>query len=193
MRKRANGMVLRFVGGLIFVVCVTLFSEVFLGKASHAATAQEISSAVHSALALFSQQVKGGNEFLKNAKGVLVIPNIIKVGFGVGAQYGEGALLVVGKTVEHYSLAAGSIGLQIGAQKHNLILVFRKDEALKKFRASSGWKVGVDGSVAFIDMGAGKSVDTMNTEDPIVAFLFGHKGMMANATIEGGKFTKIVR
>jgi lipid-binding SYLF domain-containing protein len=74
-----------------------------------------------------------------------------------------------------------------------LILVFRKDEALKKFRASSGWKVGVDGSVAFIDMGAGKSVDTMNTEDPIVAFLFGHKGMMANATIEGGKFTKIVR
>jgi lipid-binding SYLF domain-containing protein len=193
MKKRANSMVLRFIEVLIFVVCVILFSEVFLGKTSHAATAQEISAAVHSALALFSQQVKGGNEFLKNAKGVLVIPNIVKVGFGVGAQYGEGALLVGGKTVDHYSLTAGSIGLQIGAQKHNLIVVFREDGALKKFRTSSGWKVGADGSVAFIDMGAGKSVDTISTGDPIVAFLFGHKGLMANATIEGGKFTKIVR
>jgi len=42
--------------------------------------ANEINSKVDAALNLFSQQVKGGKEFLQSAKGVLVIPNIVKVG-----------------------------------------------------------------------------------------------------------------
>jgi hypothetical protein len=58
---------------------------------------------------------------------------------------------------------------------------------------SSGWKASVDGSEAFIDAGAGKSVDTVNIKDPIVAFLFGQRGLMANATIEGAKFSKLAR
>ena len=105
----------------------------------------------------------------------------------------KGALRIDGKTVEYYSIAAGSVGFQIGAQKMNLILVFMQDEALKHFRTSSGWKVGVDGSVAFIDVGKEKSIDTVNIKDPIVAFLFDQKGLMASATIEGAKFTKLVR
>jgi lipid-binding SYLF domain-containing protein len=102
-------------------------------------------------------------------------------------------LRIGGKTVAYYSLAAGSVGVQIGAQKTNLVLVFRQDEAFKKFRAGSGWKAGVDGSVALIDTGAGKSLDTMNVNDPIVAFLFGQQGLMVSATIEGAKFTKLAR
>ncbi len=88
---------------------------------------------------------------------------------------------------------AGSVGFQIGAQKLNLLLAFMDESALKNFRMSSGWKVGVDGSVAFIDVGKGKSLDTVNIRDPIVAFMFGQRGLMANATIEGAKFTKLVR
>jgi lipid-binding SYLF domain-containing protein len=75
----------------------------------------------------------------------------------------------------------------------NLILVFLQDEALKKFRASSGWKAGADASVAFVDVGAEKSLDTANIKDPIVGFVFGQKGAMAAATVEGGKFTKLAR
>jgi lipid-binding SYLF domain-containing protein len=165
----------------------------FLATTSPAKTAKEINSEVNAALKLFSQHVKGGKEFLNAAKGVLVIPNIVKAGLGVGGEYGEGAMRIGGKTIEYYSLAAGSVGLQIGAQKTNLILVFMQDEALKNFRKSSGWKAGVDGSVAFIDVGAGKSLDTVNVKDPIVAFLFGQRGLMANATVEGAKFTKLVR
>jgi lipid-binding SYLF domain-containing protein len=153
----------------------------------------EINSEVNEALKLFSQHVKGGKEFLQSAKGVLIIPNIVKAGLGIGGEYGEGALKIGENTVEYYSLAAGSVGLQIGAQKKNLILVFTQDEALKNFRRSSGWKAGVDGSVAFIDVGAGKSLDTVNVNNPVVAFIFGQKGLMASATIEGAKFTKLVR
>jgi lipid-binding SYLF domain-containing protein len=178
---------------LVFVACFTLITGVFFATISYAKTAKEINSEVNAALKLFPQYVKGGKEFLQAAKGVLVIPNIVKAGLGVGGEYGEGAMRIGGKTVEYYSLAAGSVGFQIGAQKMNLILVFMQDEALKHFRTSSGWKVGVDGSVAFIDVGKGKSLDTINIKDPIVAFLFGQKGLMASATIEGAKFTKLVR
>jgi lipid-binding SYLF domain-containing protein len=178
---------------LAFGACLTFIFGVFLATISYAKTAKEINGEVNSALKLFPQHVRGGKEFLNAAKGVLVIPNIVKAGLGVGGEYGEGALRIGGNTVEYYSLAAGSVGFQIGAQKTNLILVFMQAEALKNFRKSSGWKAGVDGSVAFIDVGKGKSLDTVNIKDPIVAFMFGQKGLMANATIEGAKFTKLVR
>ena len=142
---------------------------------------------------VFSQHVEGGQEFLRTAKGVLVIPNIIKAGLGVGGQYGEGALRIGGKTVEYYSIAAGSVGFQIGAQKMNLILVFMEDGALKEFRTSAGWKAGVDATAAFIDVGEEKSLDTIDVRHPVVVLLFGQKGLMAAATIEGAKFTKLVR
>ena len=177
----------------LFSLSLALTLSLFLVTTSSAKTAQEINGEVNEALKLFGQQVKGGTKFLNASKGMLVIPNIVKAGLGVGGQYGEGALRIGGKTVAYYSLAAGSVGLQIGAQKTNLVLVFRQDEALKKFRAGSGWKAGVDGSVALIDTGAGKSLDTMNVNDPIVAFLFGQQGLMASATIEGAKFTKLAR
>lgn len=178
---------------MAFTASMILPLSLFLAEISYAKTAKEINAEVNVALKLFPQYVKGGKEFLNAAKGVLVIPNIVKAGLGVGGEYGEGALRIGGKTVEYYSLAAGSVGFQIGAQKTNLILVFMQAGALKNFRKGSGWKAGVDGSVAFIDVGKGKSIDTVNIKDPIVAFMFGQKGLMANATIEGAKFTKLVR
>jgi lipid-binding SYLF domain-containing protein len=160
---------------------------------SYAKTAKEINGEVREALTLFYKQVNGGEQFLKASKGVLVIPNIVKAGLGVGGQYGEGALRIGGKLVEYYSIAAGSAGLQIGAQKMHLILVFKQDEALKKFRSSSGWKAGVDASVAFVDVGAEKSLDTVKANEPIVGFVFGQKGAMAAAAVEGAKVTKLAR
>jgi len=191
MKKRSTKMAQKVLKALIFGICLMLLSGAF--SATSAKMAKEINAQVNTVLDLFSQQVKGGKEFLKAAKGVLIIPNIVKAGLGVGGEYGEGALRIDGKTMEYYSITAGSIGFQIGAQKQNLILVFMEEGALKNFRASSGWKVGVNGSAVFIDVGKGKSIDTVNIKDPIVAFLFGQKGLMANATIEGAKFSKLVR
>jgi lipid-binding SYLF domain-containing protein len=193
MKKGIMDMTNRVFRGFVVATCLTFIFTLSLVDVSVAKTAREIDSEVNEALNLFSKQVKGAKEFLNTAKGVLVIPKIVKAGLGVGGQYGEGAMRIGGKTVAYYSLAAGSVGIQIGAQKTNLVLVFRQDEALKKFRAGSGWKAGVDGSVALIDTGAGKSLDTMNVNDPIVAFLFGQQGLMASATIEGAKFTKLAR
>ena len=156
-------------------------------------TAKEIDVSVDVTLERFKKEVLGSNDLVKTAKGILVFPKVIKAGFGIGGEYGEGALRIGNKTVEYYSTMAASIGFQLGAQTKSIILVFTKNEALKQFRNSEGWKAGVDGSVALISLGVGESLDTTNVKDPIIAFVFGQKGLMYNLTLEGSKFSKLDR
>jgi len=160
---------------------------------AQAVTAKEIDVSVNVALDRFKNEVPGANEFLANAKGVLVVPNVIRIGFGLGGEYGEGALLIDGKTVDYYSLAAGSFGLQVGAQSKHVVIIFMDEDALTKFRDSLGWRAGIDGSVALVDQGAGASVDTGNLQHPIVGFVFAVKGLMLNLSLEGSKFTKLIK
>ena len=101
------------------------------------------------------------------------------------------SLRIGAKTVEYYSIGAASIGLQLGAQKKDIILVFLQDSALKDFRASEGWQVGVDGSVVVVDLGADASIDTTKMNKPIVGFVVGQQGLMYNLTLEGSKISKL--
>ncbi len=172
------------------LMVTVMFSGVHI-EAVQAASAEQIDIEVEAALERFYKEVPGGKKFAQRAKGILVFPSVIKAGFGIGGEYGEGALLVDKKTVDYYSTAAASIGFQIGAQTKTIILVFLKSKALKEFRDSAGWEAGVDGSVALVTVGTGASIDTTNIRDPIVGFIFNNAGLMYNLTLEGSKFTRI--
>jgi lipid-binding SYLF domain-containing protein len=174
---------------LLAGVALVLFS--FSLTASYAGSAREIDTSVNVALERFYKQVKGAEVFAKNAKGMLVLPGVVKAGFGIAGEYGEGAMRVDGKTVDYYNIVGGSYGLTIGAQKMDIIIAFMTDEALKQFRGSGGWEAGVDGNVALYNIGAGTRLDTTTMKDPIVGFVFDAKGFMADASLKGSKFTKL--
>ena len=178
---------------LLALGCLAFTLSPFLASTSSARskTPQEINAEVNAALVLFSHQVQGGQKLLNSAKGVLVIPNVVKAGLGLGGEYGEGELRIGGKTVAYYNIAGGSTGFEIGAEKKDLILVFTQEEALRHFRASSDWTAGFDGGVTFIDAGREKYADTFTIKDPVVAFVFGERGLMVDASIEGVKFSKM--
>src|SRR5262249_5902631 len=133
----------------------------------------------------FTARVPGARELSARATGVLVFPTIIKAGFGVGGEYGEGAMRVGGKTVGDYNTISASFGFQLGAQARSVIIMFMTPEALAGFRRVDGWKVGVDGSVAIIVVGAGGSIDTEKVTSPVVGFILDPKGLMYNLTLEG--------
>ena len=118
---------------------------------------------------------------------------MVKAGIGIGGEYGEGALLVNGKTKDYYNVASASIGFQLGAQVKSEIIMFMTKAALDGFLASEGWEAGVDGSVAVVNVGAGGEIDTENIKDPIIAFIFSNKGLMYNLSLEGSKITRIER
>jgi lipid-binding SYLF domain-containing protein len=115
----------------------------------------------------------------------------LKAGFWVGGQYGEGALRVNGKTVNYYYIVGGSFGFQFGVQSKSIILLFMTSEALSDFRRSEGWEVGLDGSVAIANVGAGGAVDSNTLQQPIIGFVFSNKGLMVDVSLKGSKITKI--
>jgi len=158
-----------------------------------AASNDEIDAKVNAALKKFYKEVGAAKELSKKSKGILIFPDVVKAGFVIGGEYGEGALRIKKKTVEYYSTAAGSIGLQIGAQAKTVILMFMDKEVLSAFRNSDGWEIGLDGSVALIEYGAGDAIDTNSIKDPVIGFVFGNKGLMFNLTLEGTKISKINR
>jgi lipid-binding SYLF domain-containing protein len=132
-------------------------------------------------------------ELLDQAAGVLVFPDVVKMGFGVGGEFGEGTLLVPGKPTSYFTTAGASFGLQAGIQKKSKVLLFMTQEALKKFQNSTGWTVGVDGSVALATLGADGSIDANTLQQAVIGFVFSNEGLMYNLTLEGTKITRIAR
>ena len=152
---------------------------------------QDIDAAATSSLDRLSSTIPGSRELVAKARGVLVFPSVLAAGFGFGGEYGEGVLRVGGKSVDYYSTASASFGLQIGAQSKAVIFLFMTQEALDKFRSSQGWTAGVDASVAVIKAGANGDVDLNTATQPVNVFVMTNKGLMANLTVEGTKITKL--
>ena len=175
---------------LTLFLCFTFIFSL-IAPVSHAKSKGEINASVKAALSRFKTKVKGSTEYLKGAKGVLVMPSITKAGFVVGGKYGQGALLVGGKTVDYYSIAEGSFGWQIGAEQYDMVILFMTDDVLNKFRKSENWEAGVDAEITLIEVGAQATVETLRSQHPIAGFVFGQKGLMGGVSIKGAKFTKI--
>jgi len=177
-------------------IAVALFAALVLfagptrGKA---ASAGEIERDVSVTLERLYRTIPGTRELGSRAFGILVFPTIIKAGWGIGGEYGEGALRVGGRTAGFYNTISASIGLQFGAQARSVVIMFMTPEALEGFRRVDGWKVGVDGSVAIITVGAGGSIDSEKVSAPVVGFILDPKGLMYNLTLEGTKISRMHR
>ncbi|MDO6562191.1 YSC84-related protein [Amphritea sp. 1_MG-2023] len=174
-------------------IFLTALLLIFMPVNVSAASAQEIEAKVNQALQALYQHSSAGQTLTQKAVGVLVFPEVIKAGVGIGGEYGEGALRVGGKTVAYYNVAAASIGFQLGAQIKSQVLLFMTPDALTQFRNSHGWEAGVDGSVALASLGAGGTLDSHTLQQPIIGFIFSNKGLMYNLSIEGSKITRINR
>lgn len=173
------------------VALLALCAIVMATPESRAASAREIDGSVHETLERFFYKVGGARDLANKAAGILVFPSVVKAGFGVGGEYGEGALLVHGRNAGYYNTISASFGFQLGVQARSVIIAFMTPEALEQFRRTAGWKVGVDGSVAIITVGVGGSIDTNKITSPVVGFILDPKGLMYNLTLEGSKISRI--
>ena len=152
---------------------------------------QSIDASVDGTMSRLYTTVNGSRELVSKARGILVFPSVLQVGFVVGGQYGEGSLRVAGSTVGYYSTISGSFGLQAGAQSKAIIFLFMTQDALDKFRSSDGWSVGADASVALVKMGANGAVDTTTATAPVEVFILTNAGLMADVSLAGTKVSKL--
>lgn len=189
-----NGKVGRLVSGPVMLgLFAALMLMVTASVPGMAKSAGEIDAGVRTTLESSFYEIRGAREAANKAVGILVFPSIVKGGFGVGGEYGEGALLVRGKTAGYYNSVSASIGFQLGLQQRSVIIMFMTQSALDQFRRTKGWKIGADASVAVITVGAGGSIDTNKLTSPVVGFVIDPKGLMYNLTLEGSKISRISR
>ncbi len=177
---------------ILVLAAVALFAAGWTADAARAGPA-DTDIAARATLDRFFHDVRSSREVANKAAGILVFPTVVKAGFWFGGEYGEGALLVRGRTAGYYNSVAGSFGFQLGAQARSVIIMFMTPEALDAFYRTDGWKAGVDGSVTVVTVGAGGAIDTNTVRSPVVAFIFDQKGLMYNLTLEGTKITRIYR
>ena len=179
----------------IRVLLVALLVTALPVLTAHAANKADINSEVQVALTQLYESTPAAKKLSEKAKAILVFPSILKAGFIIGAQGGNGALLKNGKTVGYYNTAAASYGLQAGVQTFGYAMFFMTDEALAYLDKSDGWEVGVGPSIVVVDkesVGAfGKSLTSSTLKDDIYAFIFSQKGLMAGLGIQGSKITQI--
>lgn len=131
------------------------------------------------------------NAISRQAHSVLVFPNIVKAGLGVGGAYGEGELIRNGATVDRYRSVTGSWGLQAGAQSYGYVVFLMNQNAEDYLNSSDGWEIGVGPTVVVVDTGLAENLSTTTLSDDAYAFIFDQQGLMAGISIEGTKITKM--
>ncbi len=160
------------------------------GSATASAKRHEIDAAVDATLTKLYETAPGSRELVQRASGVLVFPSVIRISFGIGGAHGDGALLGRnGHTLGYYTVNAGSIGLQAGAQSQAAVYLFMTPDALQHFRESNGWTAGVDATVAVAKVGANGRIDTASAQQPVIAFVLTNAGLAAGVALEGAKVT----
>lgn len=152
---------------------------------------QTIDASVDGTLSRLFSMVGGSHELASKAQGILVFPDVKKAAFVVGAAYGEGALRVGGATVGYYSTAAASFGFQAGAQSTAIVFMFMTRNALDSFRNSAGWAVGGDVAVSILKVGANGTIDTTSASSQVLALVLTNTGLMADASLNGTKVTRL--
>lgn len=159
--------------------------------AALAASASAIDRDSRAALDNLYKNTPGSKALADKAVAVLVFPNIVKGGFIIAGQFGDGALRKNGKSVAYYRSLAASYGFQAGVQAFGYVLFFMDDASLGYLDNSEGWELGVGPSLVVLDAGFGKNVSTTTLQKGIYAFIFDQKGLMGGLGIQGTKITRI--
>lgn len=176
---------------LALVAAITFAINAATPALAPAASASQIDRNVTQALNTLYKNTPGAKALADKAVAVLVFPSIVKGGFIIAGQFGDGALRKNGKSIAYYRSLAASYGFQAGAQAFGYVLFFMDDASVRYLDNSDGWEVGTGPSLVVLDSGFGKNFSTTTLQSGVYAFIFDQKGLMGGVGIQGSKITKI--
>ncbi|MBL8782855.1 MAG: lipid-binding SYLF domain-containing protein [Alphaproteobacteria bacterium] len=161
--------------------------------AAQAASAEDLNRDSAQALRNLTQTNRTANDIARNARAVLVFPNIVKAGLVFGGSYGEGTMMKGNRVVDYYNSVSGSWGLQAGAQSYGYVVFLMNDKAIDYIEKTAGFEIGVGPTVVVVDEGIAKNLSTSTLKEDAYAFIFNQQGLMAGLSIEGTKISRIDR
>jgi lipid-binding SYLF domain-containing protein len=176
---------------IVAVTIIALASDAAMAAAVLAASKSQIDRDASASLDKLYKHTPGAKALADKAVAVLVFPSIVKGGFIIAGQFGDGALRKNGKTVAYYRSLAGSYGFQAGVQAYGYVLFFMDDASVQYLDNTAGFELGTGPSLVVLDAGFGKALSTTTLQKGIYAFIFDQKGLMGGVGIQGSKITKI--
>lgn len=160
-------------------------------KQANAASSEDLANDSRRALENLYRINGGAAALAKEAKAILVFPNIVKAGLIFGGSYGEGTLLRNGAATGFFNSVSASWGLQAGAETYGYAVFPMTNKAVSYLDRSDGWEIGTDPTVVLADQGIGKNLTTSTLKGDAYAFIFSQQGLMAGLTLEGTKISRI--
>ena len=185
VKSNASNLTITAIAAAALVAIVAYSSRAF------AASASEIDRNVSSALTTLYKTTPGSKALADRSKGMLVFPDIVKGGFIVAGQYGDGALREHRRTIGYYRSIEASVGFQAGAQSFGYVLFFMDDASLRYLKKSQGWELGTGPTLVVLDKGFAKDFTTTTLQKGVYAFVFDQQGLMGGIGIQGSKITRI--
>ena len=175
-----------------FLVTVTM-SLLVGGLPGYGQTRQDADLLVDKARVVLEEMMRSADsapptDFIRDCAGIVIIPEFFKAGLVAGGAYGKGVVLA--RRGETWSgpafvyLGAGSVGLQIGVQLTDLLLVVIGENTMQGF-LKSNFKLGADAAVAAGPYGAQV---TAASEILLRGGIFSYsraKGLFAGVSLEG--------
>src|SRR4029453_9662074 len=178
------------IGVAIAVITVGLNVIIPNLSLAQSSRASDIDRSATQVLTTLYKNRPGAKALGDKAVAVLIFPNIVKGGFIIAGQFGDGALRRGGKTVAYYRSLAASYGFQAGAQAFGYVLFFMDDASVQYLDNSAGFELGTGPSLVVLDTGFGKNLSTTTLQKGIYAFIFDQKGLMGGIGIQGTKITR---
>jgi lipid-binding SYLF domain-containing protein len=130
-------------------------------------------------------------DLLHRARGVMIIPTLVKGGFILGGQGGTGVLLSRDPKTgswsypAFYAMGAGSFGLQIGLEVSKIMLIIMNDKALNAVMKSE-FKIGAEAGIAVVTLGGGAEASTTAAGGADIYALAESAGLFGGIAIQGG-------
>lgn len=181
----------------LFLTLGLLWMGMLLPAQSYADNASKARDKVDDARAVIVEVMNNPDQgippnLLRKASAVAIFPGVVKAGFVFGGKYGRGVVLKHNKkrntwsAPAFYSIAAGSVGWQIGVQSTDLVLLIRSQRGLKSL-LSSEFTLGADVAVAAGPVGrrAEASIDVAMKAE--ILSYSRSRGLFAGVSLEGAK------
>jgi len=193
LRRNVTGLGRSVFGGLatraISIAVMTASLALIPISSAFADSKATIDANTEKALELLRDIDKRAAKVLHKASGVLIFPDVVEMGFGIGGDFGEGALIVDGEVVDYYATAGKLFGMDADEQFKAEVIVFKTDAALKDFRRRNSMRVGDHLRVATAESG----IAAERSRAPQVGFVFSQKRLHADLVLDGDRITLITR
>ena len=154
-------------------------------------TKQRIDEGVERSLK-WLEETRETQRMVQRAEAILIFPDVIEMGFGVGGEFGEGALVEDGRITAYYATAGKEFGMPDDTPFKAEALFFFSESSLASFSQIRSWRPARHGEIRVVD-NPGEIVDALRDKDPLVGLIFTEAGIVGGLDMATDRITKIIR